>query len=103
MGRLTAVFPVLSGNHNYEPGDELPVYDTEVVREWINNGTAIWEEDHVTEKRAVKARMTAALPGVTGNAYPSVGTGQDLVGKLPSRKTRGAQTEPPKGRRKSSA
>lgn len=103
MGRLTAVFPVLFGNHNYEPGDELPLYDTEFVREWINNGTAVWEEDHVTEKRAVKARMAAALPGVTGNAYPSVDTGQDLVGKLPSRKTRGAQTEPPKGRRKSSA
>lgn len=103
MEHLTAVFPVLFGNHNYEPGDELPVYDTGFVREWINNGTAIWEEDNVTEKCTVKARMAAAMPGITGDAYPSAGTGQDLVGKLPSRKTRGAQTEPSKGRRKSSA
>ncbi len=103
MGRLTAVFPVLFGNHNYEPGDMLPLYDAGFVKEWVQNGTAVWEEDSTAEKQAVKASMATAIPGITGNAYPSAGTGQDLAGKPPSRKTRGAQPEPSRGRRKSSA
>ncbi len=103
MGHLTAVFPVLFENHNYEPGDRLPVCDTGLAREWINNGTAIWEEDNVAEKHAVKARMVSAMPGTTGDAYPSAGKGLDLIGRPPSRETRGAQPEPSKKKGKSSA
>lgn len=102
MGQLIAVFPVLFGNHNYKPGDRLPVYDEVLAKEWVHNGTAVWKEDGCTEKKAVKARMAAAMPGITGDARPSAGMGQDLIGKPPPGKTRGAQTEPYRGRRKSS-
>lgn len=102
MKQLTAVFPVLFGNHNYKPGDRLPVHDEVFVNEWVHNGTAVWEDDSCVEKKAVKARMAAAMPGITGNAYPSAGMGQDLMGKPPPGKTRGAQPGPSRGRRKSS-
>lgn len=102
MKQLTAVFPVLFGNHNYKPGDRLPVYDEVLVNEWVHNGTAVWEDDGSTEKKAVKARMAAAMPGITGNAYPSAGMGQDLMGKPPPGETRGVQPGPSRGRRKSS-
>ncbi len=101
-GQLIAVFPVLLGNHNYKPGDRLPVYDEVLAKEWVHNGTAVWKEDGSTEKKAVKARLAAAMPGITGDAYPSAGMGQDLMGKPPPGKTRGAQTGPYSGRRKSS-
>ena len=103
MGRLTAVFPVLFKNHNYEPGDELPADDEGLVKDWICNGTAVWKEDSEPERLAVKAKPATALPGITGDAGPSAGAGQDLAGKVPSRKLRGAQPEPSRGRRKSSA
>ena len=102
MKQLKAVFPVLFGIHNYKPGDRLPVHDEVFVKEWVRNGTAVWEDDGSKEKKAVKARMAAAMPGITGDAYPSSGTGQDLMGKPPPGKTGGAQTEPYRGRRKSS-
>ncbi len=101
-GQLIAVFPVLLGNHNYKPGDRLPVYDEVLAKEWVHNGTAVWKDDGSTEKKAVKARMAAAMPGITGDAYPSAGMGQDLMGKPLPGKTRGAQTGPSRGRRKSS-
>ncbi len=96
------MFPVLLGNHNYKPGDRLPVYDEVLAKEWVHNGTAVWKDDGSTEKKAVKARMAAAMPGITGDAYPSAGMGQDLMGKPLPGKTRGAQTGPSRGRRKSS-
>lgn len=102
MKQLTAVFPVLFGNHNYKPGDRLPVHDEVFVNEWLHNGTAVWKDDGSAEKKAVKARMAAAMPGITGNACPSAGMGQDLMGKPPPGKTRGAQPGPSRGRRKSS-
>ena len=102
MERLIAVFPVLFKNHNYEPGEELPADDKGLVKGWICNGTAIWKEDGGAERQAVKAKLATALPGITGDACPSAGTGQDLAGKPPSRKLRGAQPEPSKRRRKSS-
>ena len=63
----------------------------------------MWKDAEKPKKRGTKARQTTAPAGLPGDAYPSAGPEQDLVGKPPSRKTRGAQTEPAKGRRKSSA
>ncbi|MEY8518807.1 hypothetical protein AALC25_18280 [Lachnospiraceae bacterium 29-84] len=107
MEQLIAVSPVLFGNQNYEPGDRLPTHDAGLVEIWTGNGTAVWKGTDGPaggpKKRRTKARQTAAPAGLPGDACPSAGQGQDLVGKTPPRKTRGAQPEPARGRRKSSA
>ena len=106
MKQLIAVFPVLFKNTNYEPGDKLPTHNQEFVKLWTGNGTAVWKDTGKLDekkKQKVKVRQTTAQAGIPGDAYPSAGPEQDLVGKPPSRKTRGAQKEPAKGRRKSSA
>lgn len=103
MKQLIAVSSILFESTNYEPGDELPTHNAGLVKVWTKNGTAVWKDTEEPKKRGVKARRTTAHTGVPGDAYPSAGPEHDLVGKPPSRKTRGAQPEPAKGRRKSSA
>jgi len=103
MKQLMAVSPILFESVNYEPGDELPTHNAGLVGIWTKNGTAIWKDTEEPKKPGVKARQTTAPAGLPGDAYPSAGPGQDLVGKPPSKKTRGAQPEPTKGRKKSSA
>ena len=99
MGQLIAVFPILFESRNYKPGDELPTHNSRLVEAWLSNGAAVWKEDGGQGKPA-KAKAATAPGGLPGDAYPSAGLGQDLVGKPPSNKTRGAQPEPTKGRRK---
>lgn len=101
MKQLIAVLPILHESVNYKPGDELPTHNAELVKIWIGSGAAIWKKEE--KEKAVKASPASAPPGLAGDAYPSSGPGQDLIGKPPDRKTRGAQPEPSKGRRKSSA
>lgn len=103
MKQLIAVTPILFENTNFEPGDELPTHNAGLVDIWTGNGAAVWRDTEEPKKRGAKARQTTAPAGLPGDAYPSAGPEQDLVGKPPSRKTRGAQPEPTKGRRKSSA
>lgn len=107
MKQLTAVSPVLFENADYKPGDKLPTHDAEFVELWIENGTAVWKDtEESTEeprKREVKARQLTAPTGLSGDACPSAGPEQDLAGKPPSRKVRGALPEQTKGRRKSHA
>lgn len=103
MKQLIAVSSILFENANYEPGDKLPTHNTEFVELWIRNKTAVWKDAEEQKKGRAKARQATAPAGLSGDAYPSAGPEQDLVGKPPSRKTRGAKPEPAKGRRKSSA
>lgn len=103
MKQLIAVSPILFESHNYEPGDKLPTHNTELVEVWTGNRAAVWREVEETGKQAMKAKRQTAPAGLPGTAYPSAGPEQDLAGKPPSRKARGAQPEPAKGRRKSSA
>lgn len=103
MKKLIAVCSILFDNRNYEPGDELPTHNTGLVEAWIDNGAAVWKDMEGLGKQVVKAKPVTAPAGCSGDAYPSAGPDQDLVGKPPSRKVRGAQPEPAKGRRKSSA
>lgn len=103
MKRLIAISSILFENRNYEPGDELPTHDAGFVEAWIENRAAVWKDREVPEGQAVKARQATAPAGLPGTAYPSVGPEQDLMGKLPPRRIRGAQPEPKRGRRKSSA
>ncbi len=103
MEKLIAVCPILFENKNYEPGEELPTHNTGFVEAWTDNGAAIWKNTEEPRKQMAKAKPVTAPAGRSGDAYPSAGPDQDLIGKLPSRKARGAQPEPAKGRRKSSA
>ena len=103
MKQLIAVSPILFESINYKPGDELPAHNAGLVDIWTGNGTAVWKDTEKPEKRKVKARQATATAGLPGDAFPSAGPEQDLAGKPPSRKTRGVQPEPTKGRRKSSA
>lgn len=102
MKQLIALSPILFESTNFEPGDELPTHKAELVEIWTGNGAAVWK-DTGEATAEVKAIPTTAPAGLPGDAYPSAGPEQDLVGKPPSRKARGAQPEPAKGRRKSSA
>ena len=103
MKQLIAVSPILFESQNYESGDQLPTHNAGLVEIWTRNGTAIWREAIEPKRRRTKAKQMTAPAGLPGDAYPSAGPEQDLVGKPPSKKMRGAQPEPTKGRRKSSA
>lgn len=103
MKQLIAISPILIGNHEYKPGDELPTHDAGLVEAWNINGAAVWQDNEEPKKNTVKAKRKTALAGLSGNAIPSAGPDQDLVSRPPSRKTRGAQSDPTEGRRKSNA
>ena len=100
MRRLIAVCPILFESQNYNPGDELPTHDIGFVKAWTKNGAAIWKDDKKSEKHTIKAKPVTASAGLPGNAYPSARPEQDLIGKPPSRRARGAQPEPSKRREK---
>lgn len=106
MRQLIAISPILFENADYKPGDRLPTHNADFVNLWTENKSAVWknteEPEEKTDKPGIQAKQMAAPAGLPGDAYPSAGSEQDLVGKPPSRKTRGAQPGPPKGRRKSS-
>jgi hypothetical protein len=103
MKHLIAISSVLLNNRDYKPGDELPTYDPGLVEAWIVNGAAVWNEDKEEKERTVKAKPATAPAGRAGIACPSAGSDQDLVGKPPSRKRRGAQPEPDGKGKKSNA
>lgn len=103
MKRLIAVLPILFESRNYEPGDALPMNDIDMAAVWIKSGSAVMKDDREPAPPPAKASPAAAPAGMAGDAYPSVGSGVDLIGKPPPRSTRSAPPEPAKGRRKSSA
>lgn len=103
MKQLIAISPILFENINYEPGDELPIHNTELITIWVENKAAVWKDIGEPVKKTVKAKSVTAPMGLSGDAYPCAGLNQDLIGKPPERKARGIIPEPCKGRRKSSA
>lgn len=103
MNQLIAISPILFESTNFKPGDELPTYNSGLVKIWVENGTAVWKDTEPQKKQGVKVKQVTASAGLVGDAYPSAGQEQDLVGKPPSRKARGIVPEPAKGRRKSRA
>lgn len=103
--RLIATTPILYGNQQYRPGEELPITDPGYVSAWIEAGSAVWEDgtgQPTKKKQAAKARPAAAPAGATGIAQPATGAEEDLVGKVPRPETRGAVKErakrPPKSK-----
>lgn len=107
---LVALEPILYGNKQYEPGEELPTSDASYVEAWERSGSAVWKEPDdgaadITEQKkpAAKARRQAAQAGAEGIAQPATGAEADLVGVVPSPKARGVVKEPSKRAPKSKA
>lgn len=105
--RLIATFPILLGNKQYEPGEELPTSNPSSVAAWLEAGSAVWKDEESGEAegtRKPKAQMLMAPAGAEGIAQPATGqAGTDLVGKVPDGKLRGAVKEPSKRPPKSPA
>lgn len=94
MKHLIAISPILFENTEYKPGDKLPTHNAEFVKLWIENKSAVWRDTEESaerpKKQGVKAKQMTAPVGLSGDAYPSAGPEQDLVGKPPSRKKQGS-------------
>lgn len=113
MRRLIATVPILYGNKQYEPGEELPTSNPSDVSAWEGCGSAVWVEENsegngaanatAKSKTAPKAKRITARAGVEGIAQPATGAEPDLAGVVPSGKARGAVKEPAKRRKKSEA
>lgn len=78
---LMAVYPILYHSHQYKIGDMLPANDPEMVKAWLDAGTAAWE--YQGEKRPL-TKSGVAIPGLPGRAAgPMAERGDDLVGRIP--------------------
>ena len=92
MMKFVAKCPILCLAHLYEPGEELPTANAEMMLAWLEAGSAEWvEEDKHTDPSSPKAISLTAEPGMPGLALPSCGQGEDLAGKVPSRRRRSTQ------------
>ena len=67
-------------------GDELPPNHS-YVDAWIENKSAIWKLEEEPLQKA-KAVLVTASPGLLGDAFPSNGIEEDLVGRVPDRRFR---------------
>lgn len=45
MSKLVATYPILFEAHRYAIGDELPCNNPEMVKTWIDNNVAKWEDE----------------------------------------------------------
>ena len=107
--RLTARVHILYNGRQYKPGEQLPTNNPAYISAWIEAGSAVWtdesdgSENTTVKKTAAKAQRKTAPAGVTGIAQPATGAEEDLVGKVPSKKARGAVKEKSKRPAKSPA
>lgn len=95
MARLIALKPILRGNKQFNPGDELPAGSPDEAA-WIECGSAEYREDAEPENPKPKAKRRSAKSGRTGIAQPSSGPENDLVGQIPEPQARGVVKEPAK-------
>jgi len=93
---LKATRPVLYTSRLYGTGDALPVTDEALVAAWLECGSAVWADDNEDTATHARAIPRSAPAGVTGIAHPSHGPENDLVGRVPDSKLRGAVKEPSK-------
>lgn len=89
MQSLKATRPILYRNTQYQAGDTLPAYDTELVNTWIEFGSATWVDDEAEVPKKAKAKLVAEA-GATGIAIGGETDEKEmpLVGKIPKTKTR---------------
>lgn len=87
--KLIALSRILIDGVQYEIGDELPSihpYVDTYVDTWIENKSATWQTGESLQK--AKAVLVTAFPGLSGDAFPSSGIEEDLVGRVPNRRFR---------------
>ena len=83
---LRAVSHILYNSRQYVPGQELPANNLDMVKAWIDAGTAAWMR---SSQDSVKARPVTAVGGLAGEAVgPETGSEGDLVGRVPDTEQR---------------
>ena len=94
MRKLIAIYPILYLSKQYDIGEELIANNPEMVRAWLDAGTAEWVEefepnadsntDGKLEEEAAPATATpvSTEAGLTGDVVGSE-TDENLVGKIP--------------------
>ena len=83
---LRAVSHILYQSRQYAPGQKLPANNLDMVKAWIDAGTAAWMG---TSSDPVKARPATAVGGLAGEAVgPETGSEGDLVGRVPDTEQR---------------
>lgn len=99
MRKLIAKYPILYLSKQYDIGEELIANNPEMVKAWLDAGTAEWVEDEepasdgtTDEKSEDELLPATAIPVVAeaGLAGDAVGaeTDENLVGKIPKTPTR---------------
>lgn len=99
MRKLIAKYPILYLSKQYDIGEELVANNPEMVKAWLDAGTAEWVEDEESvsdgttdEKSEEELPNATATPVVAeaGLAGDAVGaeTDENLVGKIPKTPTR---------------
>lgn len=94
MRKLIAKYPILYLSKQYDIGEELVANNPEMVKAWLDAGTAEWVEDEesvldgTTDEKSeeelppAKATPVAAEAGLAGDAVGAE-TDENLVGKIP--------------------
>lgn len=94
MRKLIAKYPILYLSKQYDIGEELIANNPEMVKAWLDAGTAEWVEDEepasdgtTDEKSEDELLPATAIPvvaeaGLAGDAVGSE-TDENLVGKIP--------------------
>ena len=83
---LKAVSYILYNSRQYAPGQELPTNNLDMVKAWIDAGTAVWMGE---SSEAVKAVPMTAIGGLSGEAVgPESAPEGDLVGRVPDTEQR---------------
>lgn len=94
MRKLIAKYPILYLSKQYDIGEELVANNPEMVKAWLDAGTAEWVEDEesvsdgITDEKSEEelppatATPVVAEAGLAGDAVGSE-TDENLVGKIP--------------------
>ena len=94
MRKLIAKYPILYLSNQYDIGEELVANNPEMVKAWLDAGTAEWVEDEesvsdgITDEKSEEelppatATPVVAEAGLVGDAVGAE-TDENLVGKIP--------------------
>lgn len=94
MRKLIAKYPILYLSKQYDIGEELVANNPEMVKAWLDAGTAEWVEDEesvsdgTTDEKSEEelppatANPVVAEAGLVGDAVGAE-TDENLVGKIP--------------------
>lgn len=86
--KLIALYPILYHSKTYRIGEELPPNDADMTAAWLEAGTAKWMDEAPEPKKAAKAVLAAAEPGVSGTAQGGEAAPENLAGKVPKTQRR---------------